>query len=71
MIFEGISWLPVLPHPARNFKLEKGPFLRKSSSLIFQPKEKEGKNPYLLFAPNLDEPSIRKFAVAKYLFLYE
>jgi hypothetical protein len=33
-------------------------------------KRKEGKYPYLLLAPNLEEPSALKFAVNKYLLLY-
>ena len=35
-----------------------------------QPTENEGNTPYLLFAPNLEEPSARTVAVTKYLSLY-
>ena len=42
-ILEGISWFPVWPHPARSFRLLNGELLMKSSSVILQPKEKEGK----------------------------
>jgi len=38
-----------------------------SSSEILHPNEKEGKYPYLLLEPNLEEPSALKFTVARYL----
>ena len=38
-----------------------------SSSLKRQAAEKAGKYPHLLFFPNLEEPSVRKEAVNRYL----
>ena len=40
---------------------------KKLSSFKTQANDAEGKNPHLLFAPNLEEPSARIFTVAIYL----
>ena len=51
---------PVIPKPARSFKLfnQVMPSIN-FSLLIVHPNEAEGKVPHLLLSPNLEEPSRR------------
>src|SRR5699024_3355266 len=65
---EGNSLLPVLPYPNRNLRLSMLLFCKNSSLAIFQAKASEGKFAYLLFSPNLVEPSLRIVPVSRYLF---
>src|SRR5687768_13883614 len=64
---EGNSWLPVIPQPPRNLRLLIRPALKKLSLLMTHAPENEGKYPYLLSAPNLDEPSARIVPVTRNL----
>ncbi len=68
--FSPISWFPVRPHPILIFRL-----LNTFKSLMncswdaLHANATDGKFPYLLFSPNLVEPSRLKVAVNKYLSL--
>src|SRR5690606_20345948 len=64
---EGNSWLPVFPHPNLNLSWVNTELdSMNCSSVIFHAAAKDGKMAYLLFSPNLVEPSRRKVAVNKY-----
>ena len=63
--------LPVLPQLVRTFKKLRRGMLNQGSSLITHPSEAEGKKPYRLFRPNLEEASVLAVAWKKYRSLKE
>src|SRR5215210_2655141 len=65
----GNSWLPVRPQLPRNLSRFMKSTLKNSSRLTFHANAKEGKYPYLLFSPNLVEPSALNVPVTRYLSL--
>src|SRR5690606_5719980 len=64
---DGNSWLPVCPQPNRTFRLLMCSLSCINASLdTFHANASDGKFAYLLFSPNLVEPSRRMVPVNKY-----